>query len=216
MVHGGADDREAECDVHRGVKSQHFERDEALVVIHADVSGGDGPALWKKSCIRRQRSHGMDACGACGLDGGPDDAFLLSTAKKPAFSGVGIESQHSDLPACGRGDNSRSGPGSELDDFEDAFLIECVWHCSQADVRGYQAAGNLFCGQHHAVSLCAGEGREHLGVPRVRGTGCMNSLFVNGCSHHCGNLPEVCTLHRALDVVKGSTARLRMNDAGSQ
>ena len=97
VVGAGADEREPEGDVHASVEGVELERDEALVVIHANDAVPfmhDGGLM--KNSVGRERAGKRRAGDAFQRsDGGCDDVDFF-TAKVTVLAAMGVESSDSD------------------------------------------------------------------------------------------------------------------------
>ena len=77
VVDGGADDGDAEAHVDGGVERDELHGDVALIVIHGDdeVVGAVGSA--EEDGVGGDGAFAVDALGAAGFDGRPDEEFVF-------------------------------------------------------------------------------------------------------------------------------------------
>jgi len=116
MIWAGADDRQAERDIHRVVEVEKFERDEALVVVHREHRVVVAPRGVAKDCVWYARAYEFGDAGSVECFDGRLDDSLFFVAKLAVFTGVGVEPSHGDAWA---GDAS--------------LLEECGGECADVD-----------------------------------------------------------------------------------
>ena len=90
MIGRGADERQSQRDVDGVVEGQRLDRDQRLIVIHADRAIIGLARGVVEHGVRRQRSPDLDAVAAQDFDGGRHDGRLLG-AERAVLAGVGIE-----------------------------------------------------------------------------------------------------------------------------
>ena len=132
VVGTGAGVGQTKGHVHAGVEGEEFERDQSLVVIHAeDAVEFPGHGAMENG-VRRVRAGEVTLAGEL-FDGGGDEVFFL-LAELSVFAGVGIESGYRD---AGRASEAALQKGVEQFPGADDFLrAEQVRHLAQGQVRG--------------------------------------------------------------------------------
>src|SRR5579872_3579861 len=152
MVGRSPDEWQSDRDVHRAIKLQRLERDQALIMIHSHSRIETKSAIaFDKCSVRRERPVRIDAAFARALDRRRDDALLL-VAEDPIFAGVRIEAEHAD--ARMRGPLVLAQIAIEyLDRVEDIFLREQARHLREAHVYGHQRDTQLAAREHHPPIL---------------------------------------------------------------
>ncbi len=93
MIGRGADNRQAEGHVHPFVEMQCLERDQRLVVIHAQGRVVAGASFGVEHGVGGHRSGHLPALGTKRVDRRLDQLDLLA-AERAAFAGMGIERRH--------------------------------------------------------------------------------------------------------------------------
>ena len=84
-----ADERQSQRDVDRPVESQRLDRDQRLIVIHADRAVV-GPARgFMEHGVGGKRASDVDALGAQRCDGRSDDCLILGS-ERAVLAGMGI------------------------------------------------------------------------------------------------------------------------------
>ena len=96
MIDTGANDGQPQCDVDGVVKSQRLQRDQALIVIHADVDVGQLSHSRRERGVGRGRADCRDPQSPGGVDGRLDDRLLFAMAEQAVLAGVGIEAANGD------------------------------------------------------------------------------------------------------------------------
>ena len=166
MVGAGAGVGQTKGHVHAGLEGEEFERDQSLVVIHAeDAVEFPGHGAMENG-VRRVRAGEVTLAGEL-FDGGGDDLFFL-LPELSVFAGVGIESGHGDARVAGQSPLQKGVeqfPGA--DDF---FGAEQAGHLAQGQVRGGQDHGERSAGQAHGEIFRPGPCGEEFGLPRERKT----------------------------------------------
>ena len=90
VIRRGADERQSERDVDGVLEGDGLDRDQRLVVIHADRAVIGLARGVVEHGVRRQRAASLDALGAQGFDGRRDDVDLFG-AERAVFAGMRIE-----------------------------------------------------------------------------------------------------------------------------
>ena len=90
VVGRGADDRQAERDVDAAVEIERLQRDQRLVVVHAQRHVVAGARVRGEQRVGGVRAGRVDPLGAQRGDGGGDDARFL-VAEPAVLAGVRIE-----------------------------------------------------------------------------------------------------------------------------
>ena len=96
VIDGGADDRQAEGDIDAVLEMQQLERDQPLIVVHADdriVIPARGEV---KEGVGAVRAAGGDPLRLAPVDGRCDQPRFL-IAEEPPFAGVRIEGEDGDF-----------------------------------------------------------------------------------------------------------------------
>ncbi len=192
----GADDRQAERDVHRSVHRQELQRDMPLVVIHRHhgvelaVAGADHQR------VGGQWAGGSDAGGAGHADGRRDDQVLL-VAEEFFFAGVGVRAQ---TPILG---SARPKP-SRIRMFARRHLaaISPGWSCpgtermravegrvDDAEARAGVGGVRLRQIEHHREVVDAAELGQELGMAGVVVARGVEGGLAEGRRHQAGELP---------------------------
>ena len=115
VIGGGADDRQAEGDIHARIKRHRFEEDERLVVVHRHIPVARGGTMREQPGEGRVGDEWTDDVISrltADLNGGGDDLLLL-ISEEPVLSRMGIECQNSD--PRGRTLPFFTGLGGQLD-----------------------------------------------------------------------------------------------------
>ena len=89
MVRRGAHERQADGHVDRPVEIQRLDRDQRLIVIHADGGVVGGTRLGVEHRVAGHRAGDVEPLGTQQGDRGGNDLHLLA-ADGPAFAGVRV------------------------------------------------------------------------------------------------------------------------------
>ena len=148
MVRAGADDWQAERDIHRVVEIEKLERDEALVVVHCEyrvVSAACGIAKNRVGYTGAFEPGDAERieCFNRGLN---DSLFFV--AKLAFFAGVGVEPGHGDARVFDVALMEK--PGGECADVDDQIHAEKLRHARERLVNGREADGQVMAGEQHA------------------------------------------------------------------
>ena len=176
VVGAGAGKGKAEGDIHAGVEGQQFERDEALVVIHAEhaVELSAGGAM--KNSIGRVRA-GDIALGSELRDSRTDEAFFL-VAEASSFTGVGIQSGHGQTR--GTSEPALEKCHKKPSDADDLRRAELRGHVAERNVNGGKGHGERAAGEAHGEVLDAGSVGEELRLTGKGKADGVKGLFVHG------------------------------------
>ena len=102
VVHGRANDGQAEREIHTGVEGQHLERDVPLVVVETDERI-EVLAHARRECrIRHQRAGRVNAAPPGFRHGWRDELLFLALAEQAVFPGVRIQAANADARQCGQ------------------------------------------------------------------------------------------------------------------
>ena len=93
VVRRGADERQSQRDVDGVLERNRLDRDQRLVVIHADGAVIGVARRGVEHGIRRQGSPGVDAFGAQRLNGRCDDVDVFA-AERAVFAGMRVEARY--------------------------------------------------------------------------------------------------------------------------
>lgn len=176
MIDAGAGDGEAEGGVDGGVEGEGFDRDVALVVVHADEGVGGFAFPGKEGGVGRERAFDGEALRAAGLNRGDNEAFFFAVAEEAVLAGVGIEAADDNF-GFAAAELLERGRG-ELDDVEDAVFRKQSGDFVIADVDSDEGAGDFFGVLHHARAGGAGAGGEDFGVAGEIDAGGVHRFFV--------------------------------------
>src|ERR1700731_4060896 len=172
VIGAGAREGETERDVHASVKGVEFERDEALIVIHAESSV---PALRDeivKQCVGRQWTNDFGP-SRTGIFRISDFGFQLRHGRcddldffAPDFSrfaGVRIQSRHRD--AYGTARSTMKKVGEQKTDTDNLRLLERAGNFFERNMRGDKGDRHVTAGQQHGEVFHAAALGEKFGLP---------------------------------------------------
>src|ERR1035437_2446959 len=95
VIDGGADDRNAERDVHGFFEVDQFHRDVALIVVHGDDQVKGAANRLQENRVGSVRPAAGNALGARGSDRWDDDSLFL-VAEKAMLAGVRVQAADGD------------------------------------------------------------------------------------------------------------------------
>ena len=162
MVGRGADEVEAEGDVDAAVEVEGLDRDQRLVVVHADRGVVAGARRGVEERVGGVRAGEGEAFGAEAGDDRCDDLELLA-AHGAAFAGVGVEAGDGDAG----GGEAEVGPQAGVGDAEgrlEEVRGQGAGNVGERDVDGDRHHAQHRRGEHHHREGRAGEVREEFGV----------------------------------------------------
>src|SRR5690554_5275142 len=153
VIHRGADDGQAQGDVHRLAESLVLEHRQALVVIHGQYRVGMVQILGREESVRRQGAFQQHALATQALEQW-DDHIQLLAAQMATLAGMGV--QPADQDAWG----GQAEPGLQVPveyayDLFEGLVGDGIGYCAQWQVGGGQ--GHAQAGQASIITT--------LGVP---------------------------------------------------
>lgn len=147
MIHGSANDGQAEGDIGAAFEVEEFERDMALVMVHADDGVEFAFEGLLEDGVGREWPVSVEAVRASSVDGRGDFVGILG-AEGIIFTGVRVESGDGDALVV---PEFEQGVVSELDDVADARLTNEVDGLAERDVSGNMSDDEFFGSEHHGV-----------------------------------------------------------------
>ena len=94
MVDAGSNHWKPQRYVNATIKIERFERDQALVVIHANIHIGLLSTLGQKTGVRRQRPDDVHSHFLRTFNRWNDDRFFFSFAEQTVFTSMRVEPKH--------------------------------------------------------------------------------------------------------------------------
>ena len=182
MVGAGAHKRQAERDVHPLVKGVELERDEPLVVIHAEhaIEFPFGGA--KEQRVRRNRpgERGAPAPLLRQTANGRGDDFDFFAAHRAGFACVGIEPRHRDPYRLFASQPRAQKVGEQRADAFDLGAGHESRNLGQRDVRCDERHRERAAGEQHGEVFNPGASGKKLGLAGKRKADRLGVGFVDG------------------------------------
>ena len=157
MIGRGAEERQAQRDVHAAVEIQRLDRDQRLVVVHADRGVVPAARGGVEHRVGGQRSAQVHAFAAQPVQHRNDHLDFLA-ADLAAFARMRVQPRHGQ-PWRGQAELRDQRRMGDADARLEQFGRERGGHLGQRDVNGRRHHAQLVRGQHH----------HHLGHPGQMG-----------------------------------------------
>ena len=198
MVRRRADEGQPQGDVDAAREIDGLERDQGLVVIHAQRGVIARARGGVEQAVGRRRAGDRDALGLQCRDRGRDDLGLLA-AERAALPGVRIEPGHRQARRRDAeiGGQRRRGHAPGVND---RLGGERAGRLGQRQVNGDRHHPQARAGQHHdRRRVDPGQGREIFGMARIPESGPVEGFLLDRVGDHGGRLAGLDQRHGALD-----------------
>src|SRR5579872_5929667 len=184
MVGRSPDEWQSDRDVHRTIKLQSLERDQALIMIHSHSRvEAEVRAVAHECGIRGQRPERLDALLACAPDCRCDDARLL-IAEKSVLAAVWIETEHADARIDGAFVLAQM-PMENRDGVAHIFLRQQRRYFRKTHMHRDQREPEFASRKHHAPVFRAPDFRHHLAMTREMMPRLVPPMFADGRGDEC-------------------------------
>ena len=141
MINGSSDDWKSERGIDGIVKSQSFQGDVTLIMVHANNAVEILASLGKECRIGGQGTGYVDAIGPSDFQSRLYNLLLLSVTEETVFTSVRIETATDQSRFLST--NAPHGLLAKFNNLKDTLLREQRWNFSVTDVRGHECATNL-------------------------------------------------------------------------
>ena len=193
MIHRGPDDRQAQSNIHPGIKRQHLERDMPLVMIQRHNRVVFLPLPGGEHRVRHQRTHRIHPVFARRSDGRFHQKLFFPPAKQTVFARMRIQSANANPRFTLQHQPHRLR--RQFDHIQHPFHRQLLRHFIIADVRRDHAHRQLVRIQHHATARGLGQRRENFRMPGKFNTRKIERFLVNRSRHHAIYFPGQCRLN---------------------
>ena len=214
MVDAGADDRQAQGDIHRIVEMQQLQGNQPLVVVHADHRVAGPLNREVEQGVRAVRSARGDSLLLGRADRRRDQALFL-VAEQALLAGVGIERQDRQARALQR-EAAAQVLGDDAQGLQDGARAEPFRNLPERQMGGHQADPQPFAGQHHHHPFAAAALGEQLGMPGKGQPGRTDRGLVDRSGDHARGLLRATAGHGRLHIVDHGPAAGRIGFAETQ
>src|SRR5690606_2271489 len=216
VIHRGADDGQAQGDVHRLAESLVLEHRQALVVIHGQYRVGMVQILGREESVRRQGAFQQHALATQALEQW-DDHIQLLAAQMATLAGMGVQPADQDAWG-GQAELGLQVPVEYAYDLFEGLVGDGIGYCAQWQVGGGQGHAQAGAGQHHYHLGGAGLLGEEFGMSGEAYAGIVDDTLVYGRGNHRSKMPVQAALAAQAQGFEDVTgvARIKLaRDAGA-